>query len=309
MGPRRGTVGPPRHRSRARQPAQKSEEPSPRGPHETSSSPLVLTASRWWQWRERHPPGWLVPGRPRSAEPTWLEELPVPRHSPASGLPSAAHQGESPRPLARPRSYTESTPLWRSAGPTQDARTVTEVGTNTRFVHVALLEQWPRAKPEAATREDEHHGQAPAAPPALGGGRGAAGSTPATALCALGAAWHVQGFGGHLASGVGPGRAQASGESAPTAKWLWEFNGSSHHSAHPCGSAGCPQTWSSGSGSRRSSPPHSNRTCWGRSHRSQTCSRRKGWHKIAAGFLPGPRACPPLHRAHGPQTLRDHKPG
>lgn len=49
----------------------------------------------------------------------------------------------------------------------------------------------------------------------------------------------------------------------------WELSGSSRHSARPHGSAGCPQTWSSGSGSRRSSPLHSNQTCWGKSHRSR----------------------------------------
>lgn len=91
----------------------------------------------------------------------------MPRHSPASGLPRAA-QGESPRPLARPRSYTESTPLWRSAGPTQDARTVTEVGTNTRFVHVALLgTQLQSSGPELSQRQPRVRTSTTARPPQL----------------------------------------------------------------------------------------------------------------------------------------------
>lgn len=69
-----------------------------------------------------------------------------------------------------------------------------------------------------------------------------------------------------------------------TCKWFWEFSDSSHHSARLCGNADYPQTWSSGSGSRKNSPPHSNQTCWGKSHRFQTykTDRRKG---LAAGFL------------------------
>lgn len=55
-----------------------------------------------------------------------------------------------------------------------------------------------------------------------------------------------------------------------TCKWFWEFSDSSHHSARLCGNADYPQTWSSGSGSRKNSPPHSNQTCWGKSHRFQT---------------------------------------
>lgn len=59
----------------------------------------------------------------------------------------------------------------------------------------------------------------------------------------------------------------------------WELSGSSRHSARPHGSAGCPRTWSSGSGSRRSSPLHSSQTCWGKSRRFQICKKgkRKGW--------------------------------
>lgn len=59
-------------------------------------------------------------------------------------------------------------------------------------------------------------------------------------------------------------------ESDFTCKWFWEFSDSSHHSARLCGNADYPQTWSSGSGSRKNSPPHSNQTCWGKSHRFQT---------------------------------------
>lgn len=72
-----------------------------------------------------------------------------------------------------------------------------------------------------------------------------------------------------------PGEKTGLGESI----LAWELSGSSHHSARPRGSAGCPQTWSSGSGSHRSSPLHSTQTCWGKSHRFQICKagKKKGW--------------------------------
>lgn len=90
------------------------------------------------------------------------------------------------------------------------------------------------------------------------------------------------------------------------------LSGSSRHSARPNGSAGCPQTWSSGSGSHRSSPPHSSQTCLGKSHRFQICRQAggKGRWRAADAFHPRsqgsgagqgtrPKACP--HHLPQPQ--------
>lgn len=75
------------------------------------------------------------------------------------------------------------------------------------------------------------------------------------------------------------------------------LSGSSHHSARPHGSADCPRIWSSGSGSRRSSPPHSNRTCWGKSHRFRICGAG------GQGRLQGGDRLPPRPDDFPPATL------
>lgn len=98
------------------------------------------------------------------------------------------------------------------------------------------------------------------------------------------------------------GRRTGLGESA----LAWELSGSSHHSARPRGSADCPRIWSSGSGSRRSSPPHSNRTCWGKSHRFRICRAGQGRLQGADCLPPQPDDFPPatLTRRHSCKGAR-----
>lgn len=100
------------------------------------------------------------------------------------------------------------------------------------------------------------------------------------------------------ATAEGPGKRHETRENRP---WRERpglgLSGSSHHSARPHGSADCPRIWSSGSGSRRSSPPHSNRTCWGKSHRFRICGAG------GQGRLQGGDRLPPRPDDSPPATL------
>lgn len=112
VGPQRGTAGPRRHRSRATGQALKAASPEVRGAilpgaHGTSSSLLVLAAARWGGGGSAVLAGWSRDDPALRSPRGWKSflQLGTARLWSPSRCP-----GESPRPLARPRSYAESPP-------------------------------------------------------------------------------------------------------------------------------------------------------------------------------------------------------
>lgn len=113
VGPQRGTAGPRRHRSRAMGQALKAASPEVRGAilpraHGTSSSLLVLAAARWGGGGSAVLAGWSRDDPALRSPRGWKSFL---RLGTARLWSPSRCPGESPRPLARPRSYAESPPL------------------------------------------------------------------------------------------------------------------------------------------------------------------------------------------------------